>query len=225
MAFVGGFDFSSCRWDTPAHDPQDRRRIDPWGRAYPPYHDAQIAVDGDAAVALGELVRERWWRATGERLAPAPRGFDPWPRHLRPDFPPVDVGIARTRRPSAASLEVREIEALYLDAIAAARQSLYFENQYLTSSAVERRARRTPPTRRLPGDRHRPAALLRRLAEETTMGVLRARLLRRPRAADRHGSLAHLLPRHRRTGRAAVERTRQLLIVDDRVLRASARPI
>jgi phosphatidylserine/phosphatidylglycerophosphate/cardiolipin synthase-like enzyme len=31
---------------------------------------------------------------------------------------------------------VREVEALYRDAIAAARQSIYIENQYLTSAVI-----------------------------------------------------------------------------------------
>ena len=46
VAFVGGFDFAACRWDTPAHAPQDERRVDPWGKPYPPYHDVAMAVDG-----------------------------------------------------------------------------------------------------------------------------------------------------------------------------------
>jgi phosphatidylserine/phosphatidylglycerophosphate/cardiolipin synthase-like enzyme len=35
-----------------------------------PLHDVQMAVDGEAAAALGELARERWRRATGRPSAP-----------------------------------------------------------------------------------------------------------------------------------------------------------
>ena len=55
-------------------------------------------VDGDAARALGDLVRERWRRATGETLAPplATDG-DAWPAAIKPDM--ADV-ISRSRAPS-----------------------------------------------------------------------------------------------------------------------------
>jgi len=69
VAFVGGIDLSKNRWDTPAHEPGDRRRRNPDGELYPPFHDMQMMLEGDAAAAIGELARERWRRATGE--APA----------------------------------------------------------------------------------------------------------------------------------------------------------
>ena len=67
-AFAGGLDIAEHRWDTPDHLPQDPHRVDSLGRLYPPYHDVQLMVDSDAAAALGDLVRERWRRATGKRL-------------------------------------------------------------------------------------------------------------------------------------------------------------
>src|SRR6185436_9181740 len=45
-------------------------RLDDRGIRYPPFHDVGIAVAGDCARALGDLARERWLRATGERHAP-----------------------------------------------------------------------------------------------------------------------------------------------------------
>ena len=57
VAFVGGLDLAKGRWDTPEHRPEDPRRVD-FNKAYmPPHHDVQVAVDGETAAALGELVR------------------------------------------------------------------------------------------------------------------------------------------------------------------------
>ena len=47
-------------------------RVDPNGRPYPPIHDVQMMVDGEAAAALDEIVRARWQAATGEHPAAAP---------------------------------------------------------------------------------------------------------------------------------------------------------
>ncbi len=73
VGFSGGFDLSKWRWDTPEHAIDDARRKDPDGKPYPPFHDVQMVVDGDAAKALGQLARERWQRATGTQTAPLNR--------------------------------------------------------------------------------------------------------------------------------------------------------
>ena len=69
LAFAGGLDIAEHRWDTPDHLAQDPRRVILSAGLYPPYHDVQLMVDSDAAAALGHLVRERWRRATGKRIA------------------------------------------------------------------------------------------------------------------------------------------------------------
>jgi phosphatidylserine/phosphatidylglycerophosphate/cardiolipin synthase-like enzyme len=137
VAFAGGLDICDRRWDTSAHDPDDPRRIDLGGKSYPPFHDVQMVVDGDAARALGELARQRWRDATGETLpAPRPLHADHWPASVAPDFTDVDVAIARTAPASPTTPGVREVERLFLDAIAAARHTIYAENQYFTSDVV-----------------------------------------------------------------------------------------
>lgn len=122
MAFVGGIDLTHCRWDTPTHCADDPRRAHPDGGTCPPFHDLQMAVDGDAAAALGELARERWRRATGKRPdIPAETTSDrPWPPALEPDLTDVTVAISRTEPRYDDHPEVQEIKQLYLDAIAAA---------------------------------------------------------------------------------------------------------
>lgn len=51
-------------------------------------------------------------------------------------FRDVDVAIARTRAAYDGLDEVREIEALYVDMISAAKRFIYFENQYFTSAKI-----------------------------------------------------------------------------------------
>src|SRR5262249_4786276 len=63
IAFSGGLDLTIRRWDNCDHDPCNCHRVDPAGKAYRPFHDIQMIVDGDAAAALAELARERWQRA------------------------------------------------------------------------------------------------------------------------------------------------------------------
>ena len=68
LAFCGGIDMTGDRWDTRDHrDGDERRRRPTTRRRYQPWHDATMAVDGGAAAALGDLARERWRLAGGER--------------------------------------------------------------------------------------------------------------------------------------------------------------
>jgi uncharacterized membrane protein YdjX (TVP38/TMEM64 family)/phosphatidylserine/phosphatidylglycerophosphate/cardiolipin synthase-like enzyme len=188
MAFVGGTDFGAGRWDTPEHRAQDPRRVT-GNVPYPPVHDVMVALDGDAARALGELARERWRRATGDRLKPVARRHDPWPDDLRVDVEQVKVAISRTDPAYAGRAEVREVEALYVDMIAAARRLIYIENQYLSSmrigDALEARLLREDCPDIVLVLRRSPDGWL----EGPTMGALRAILLTRLRQADRHGRL------------------------------------
>lgn len=70
VAFCGGLDITANRWDTRAHRADEPLRRQPDGTPYEPFHDVMMAVDGDAARALGDLFRERWRRATGCVLSP-----------------------------------------------------------------------------------------------------------------------------------------------------------
>lgn len=194
VAFVGGLDLTRERWDTPEHAAQDLRRTDPSGKPYGPFHDVQIAVDGEAAPTLGDLVRTRWQRATGERLhPPRPGPGDPWPSQLSPDLEDVSVAVVRTDPAHAGRVAVREVEALYLDTIASARRHIYFENQYLSSFSVGRAIAASLEKREGPD-----IVIVLRVAsdwlEETTMGSFRARLLAHLRRADVHGRLRVYYP-------------------------------
>jgi len=137
LAFCGGIDITADRWDTRDHRDQEPGRKRPFTRRrYEPWHDATMAVDGDAAKALGNLARKRWRIATGECL-PAPECREEiWPERLKSAFRDVPVAIARTRGHEGPVREVREIEALFVDLIGCARRFVYVETQYFASRVI-----------------------------------------------------------------------------------------
>ena len=136
VAFCGGGDISTDRWDSAEHLDGDPRRCQPSGLIPAPRHEVMSVMDGAAARALGDLARERWFRATGERTVPSEAGEGPWPDDVTPDLFDVPVGIARTEPAWAGRSAVRENEALHLDAIRRARRLIYLENQYFTSPRI-----------------------------------------------------------------------------------------
>src|SRR5688572_13024597 len=101
LAFSGGLDLTIRRWDNCDHDPCNCNRVDPAGKAYRPFHDIQMIVDGAAAKVLAELARDRWKHAAFEALPDiaCTADHDPWPENLEPEFRDVEIGIARTEPP------------------------------------------------------------------------------------------------------------------------------
>lgn len=137
LAVCGGIDMTMDRWDTREHKEKDRRRRRPHGRKYRPWHDATMMMEGEAARQLGVLSRERWARAGGDPLGEIDIPDDSlWPDGLPVQFENVEIGIARTSAKYDGNPEVREIERLLLDQIAAARKFIYSENQYFTSPRI-----------------------------------------------------------------------------------------
>jgi phosphatidylserine/phosphatidylglycerophosphate/cardiolipin synthase-like enzyme len=136
LAFCGGIDMTSARWDTRDHLDAEPRRVQPNGKGYDPWHDATTALQGPVAAALGELARERWHRAGGRRLEAVQANIECWPDGLEPDFTGIDVGIALTRPEMPECPEVREVEALFVSQILAAKQNIYAESQYFASRKI-----------------------------------------------------------------------------------------
>ena len=134
IAFSGGQDLTIRRWDSTEHRLADPHRMDPSGSPYAPYHDVQTVVDGNAALALAELVRERWRSGACERTPRVHRGGIPGRRSVAPDLTGVDVGIARTYPAVEENEEIRECEALFFDSVDCAERTIVIENQYLTAT-------------------------------------------------------------------------------------------
>jgi phosphatidylserine/phosphatidylglycerophosphate/cardiolipin synthase-like enzyme/uncharacterized membrane protein YdjX (TVP38/TMEM64 family) len=139
IAFSGGLDLTTRRWDTREHRADERHRVDPVLAPYPPFHDVQAVVDGKAALALAELARERWSRGACERPPPIHPVGERWPESIAPDLADIDVGIARTHPTSQEASDIREVEALFFDSVDHAERMIYIETQYLTSSRFAER--------------------------------------------------------------------------------------
>jgi phosphatidylserine/phosphatidylglycerophosphate/cardiolipin synthase-like enzyme len=216
VAFCGGLDLTVDRWDTRAHEQQNRGRRTV-GRSYGPRHDVAAAVDGDAARALGEQACQRWEKATGRSVQPVDAKHIAWPRKLQPTLRDVDVGIARTLPQLDDREEVREVEALNLEAIAAARQTIYLENQYLAS----RRLVDALATRLSEEDGPEIVIVLPRRGNNTlergTMDGARHRLIRLLWAADEHHRLGVYYPVTE--GGLPIYVHSKVMVVDDRLLR------
>ncbi|NJC04449.1 phosphatidylserine/phosphatidylglycerophosphate/cardiolipin synthase-like enzyme [Sphingomonas kaistensis] len=136
FAICGGIDMTGDRWDKSAHRDDEPGRVRPNGKPYGPWHDVTMAVDGPLARALAELSRDRWRRATGEELPLLDQRDDFWPDELDPHFTDARFAIARTQAAYKEWEDVREVEALFVDAIESARDFIYFENQYFTSPRI-----------------------------------------------------------------------------------------
>ncbi|HVF16567.1 MAG TPA: VTT domain-containing protein [Steroidobacteraceae bacterium] len=232
VAFCGGIDLTCRRWDTCAHAADDLRRV-VQGTPYPPFHDLCIAVEGDVARSLGDLIRERWRRATGETIEPvatrapswrrigrkkAPNAR--WPKEIVPNVRDVEVAISRTEPAVNDSEGVREVENMYLDMIAAAKNSIYIENQYFTADKIgEALAKRLAEE-----DGPEVIIVLRELShgwlEEVTMQTLRTRLITKLREADKHDRLRVTYPyiAGLKPG-TCIDVHSKLIIVDDEFVR------
>ncbi|WP_413204398.1 VTT domain-containing protein [Rhodospirillum sp. A1_3_36] len=144
IAYTGGLDLTGSRWDTSEHHVSDSRRANPDGTEGGPWLDLQALVDGDAALAIAELVRTRWLWATGEHLDPPdPTGpnHDPWPPSVSPQFRNHEVSLARTEHPHESGAHesreaVREVEASFVEALENAKQWILIVQQYCTSKTI-----------------------------------------------------------------------------------------
>ena len=228
IAFAGGLDLTIRRWDTPAHRAHDPGRADP---DRPPL-SARPRHPGDGRRRRGRRAGRAGARALARGHRPAAGGArdagarppapDLWPDATEPDVRDAPIGIARTMPAFRDAPAVQEVLTCALETIAAARAFIYIENQYLTSAAIG-------------------AALARRLAEpdgpdivivlpreehgwleQSSMGVMRARLLRHLRASDRHGRLRLLFPTIPSLDDACMNVHSKVMIVDDRTARVGS---
>jgi phosphatidylserine/phosphatidylglycerophosphate/cardiolipin synthase-like enzyme len=179
VAFSGGIDLTIQRWDASSHQAEHACRVTPDGETYEPVHDLQMAVDGDAAQALGELARRRWQVARGETLPQIEPGTGAWPDELEPDFTDVPVAISRTTPGWGDTAPVAELAHLTTDAIAAARHVIYAEAQYLSSKLVRNALARRLMTHDGPEIVMVVTPFSRGFFERTVFGGNRDRIMRR----------------------------------------------
>lgn len=221
LAFCGGGDIAVDRWDTPGHLEVDRRRIMPDQECHAPRHEVMMMVDGAAARALGDHVRERWRIGVGETLTPPEdAGGDPWPDHVPPQMLQAQVAVARTTPAWRGHPRVDEILRLTVRSIAEAKTSIYLENQYFTSPVVtEALARRL-------GEPDGPEVVLISTGEapswfdQMTMDQARGAMIWRLRAADVFGRFRAVFPTTSAGSTVIVHS--KTSIFDDRVVRVGS---
>ena len=233
IAFCGGGDIGPDRWDTTEHlDDDPRRQKSPnKGQDFESRHELMGLVDGDAAVALGDLFRERWARATRESLTRQQdvqttpgagdkveaQADDPWPKCVEVAARDATVGLARPMPRWRRYPEIRENERLHLASIRAARRLIYMENQYFTSPVMAdalaaRLAEPDGPEVVLVSTLHSPSYF-----DQATMDRTRLRFLARLKQADRGGRLHAYCPVTDK-GRFIIVHAK-LTIIDDELLR------
>lgn len=223
LAFLGGGDIGPDRWDTPEHLDDDPRRLKTRNdnRCFDSRHETMAMVDGAAAAAIGDLFRDRWHRATGERLKPCPPVRRPrWPGKIPPAFTDIDVGLSRTSAAWRNLSPVREAEALHVTAIRAAKRCIYMENQYFTAPLIaaelaKRLKEPNGPEVVLVSAEHSPSYF-----DQMTMDRTRVLFLKTLQRADRHGRLQAYSP-VTTLGRTIIVHSK-LTIIDDSLLRVGS---
>jgi phosphatidylserine/phosphatidylglycerophosphate/cardiolipin synthase-like enzyme/uncharacterized membrane protein YdjX (TVP38/TMEM64 family) len=222
VAFVGGFDLSKWRWDTEQHHSDNKLRIDPDGKPYPPFHDVQFMVSGHVVKDLNDLFSQRWKAATGRSM---PEPFHPIPEQYEwlpvdfTDFQDIPIAIARTY---CNSIVVKEIEHCHIEAIQSAKKLIYIENQYLTSSVIGNEL-----IKRLKSDLGPEIVIIlpRKTGgwlEQMTMDVLRERLLYLLELADKHDRLRVYYPEIPTSKDQVISVHSKLFIVDDTIIKAGS---
>ncbi len=138
LAFSGGLDLTIRRWDSSAHAAHDPLRADPDGKTYPPFHDVQCMVDGEAAVCLTEVAESRW-RAAGCTVTKAAAvSSERWPASVPVQARGMTAGIARTGIATASEPSVHEVARLFEASINTADRFIYIENQFTSAVDIAR---------------------------------------------------------------------------------------
>ena len=228
LAFCSGADFLTNRWDTQEHREVEPARRTAAGRPSAPRHTTTLMVQGPVAAAVGEHARARWKMAAGEdapsRAGPA-AGEEAnegalWPGAMAPVFTGARAPVSRTMPASHSPGGSREVEAMYVAAIRAARRVIYMENQYFSSPLIARELQRRlreagGPDIVLITGQHAPNALDRLIMDPPRDALLARLIANFP--ADRFGAF---VPFTARGTPLAVHS--KLMIVDDRYLRVGS---
>jgi phosphatidylserine/phosphatidylglycerophosphate/cardiolipin synthase-like enzyme len=221
LAFVGGADFASDRWDTMAHLDKDPRRRTPGGLHCLPRHEVMAMADGPIAAVFGELFCERWRRAVGQIDEPSgEEGGSLWPAGVEPDLTTASLAISRTSPAWRGRAEVREIADLTLEAISQARKLIYLENQYFTwplvvEALAARLAEADGPEVVLIGPERSPSYF-----DRVTMDRARSNALWRLKSSDVFGRF-HAFAPYTTGGRPIVAHSK-VMVLDDRLVRISS---
>jgi phospholipase D1/2 len=139
VAFVGGMDICSSRWDDRYHHKENAERIDLDGTSYGCYHDIQSYHTGPIVKTLLDLFTQRWLDS-GATALQLPTADTNLTLDLSQAFalPSHEVAVSRTQARAAQTQQagIQEIRHLFVDAIMSADKLIYLENQYFSSLAI-----------------------------------------------------------------------------------------
>jgi len=226
VSFLGGIDLCEARWDDRRHLDHNPLRLS-HDEPVKPYHDVQAYFTGcDVADVLRELFIDRWSRSGAEAFELAhcegPTGAEYLPRGAVP-LGGGEVAFSRTD-PRGPDESIREVEALFIDAIAAAERLIYIETQYFSSRSIgdalvtRMRAAERPRLDIVVVLNTKPEAL----KEEVAIGLRQAKTLLRVTAAAKENGHAlgiyDTLSAGTAPDRASTYIHSKLLAVDDRFL-------
>ena len=141
IAFLGGLDICSGRWDERDHRAVNPRRVNTDEIPYAPFHDVQTYHVGALAARLAQFFKEQWSIVCGsgsELELPAPSKKPALrPQNALPiDSPRVALSRTQVKPLESGNESVREIRRLFRDAVDAAESFIYLENQYFSSQAI-----------------------------------------------------------------------------------------
>lgn len=223
LAFLGGGDFCTDRWDSTSHRDHDLRRRLAERSCHAPRHEVTVIADGAAARALGDMFRERWAKGPDGAVLearPGDPGDDPWPAFVKPQMRDVPIALGRTLPKWKREQTVREIRALTLEAISSARKTIYIENQYFTSPIIAealaaRLAEPDGPEVIMISTHHAPSWF-----DRLTMDRVRGILVRRLMEADIFGRFAAYSP-DTPNGTAIIVHSK-VMVIDDELARVGS---
>lgn len=219
LAFVGGIDMTAERWDTRDHIHDDPRRRRPaTRRPYKPWHDATTAITGPVVDLVRQVAAERWKRAGGKpEMVPLTGQSRYWPPELPIGFEQVPLAISRSAPELDGRPAVLEIERVWLDLIACAKEHIYIESQYFASRAIvaalERRLAEADGPEIVVVNPEEAEGWLEPLAMDTARERLFSYLAR----ADTHDRFRLLHPYD--SGGAPIYVHAKIMVVDDRYLK------
>jgi phospholipase D1/2 len=226
LVFVGGLDICGRHWDDRLHMAENPLRRED-SVDYEPYHDIQAFMTGPVAGTFTGMFRDRWVAAGGSditrprfrRIHNIPFEYD---REVAADIVAISRTAAKTASPQQDALT--EIRNLYADAISAAEEIIYIENQFFTSWQIyEALVHRISAD-----DRRKPDVIIllprsfNAFFEAATLGKLQERMLSSlAEAAKEHGcplGIYNMATRGADGSEVQVYVHSKVMVVDDRFL-------